>query len=295
MILNLLENSNRNDYSNTNCFVFETNAQNFKINYSIKDVIHGNFPHVGITAREGICVLYFSPIKKTWLNVDVYTRSSSVNVLMSHMVEKGQNYKIMIYGPILSKLNSLYIEISDDYYAKIINEYGNLNVSIFGGIHSFGIGCTTVGLMFSNILGRKLNLKINNISFNEQNYLLSLNKFLKKSKFNIHYNVGIVELDYYNQSDDVVEKNLRNVVHCINECCDIVIGWFSIPKPKKYKKDKIYEILSDEIEKGIIIIEDCSFLYDGENYEMCTFGNNFINDAGNVLIFKRLQKILGEL
>lgn len=294
MILDLLNECDENNYSNPQCFIFETNASHFKINYNLINSIQGNFPHVGITARAGICVLYFSPIEKTWLNVDVYTRNSSIDVLMSHMVEEGQTYKIMIYGPILSDLNLLHVEIPEGCSSRIINSPKN-SMSIFGGVHSFGIGCTTVGLMFSNILGRKLNYNVNHITFNERNYLKFLYNQLNNFESIPHSSIGILELDYYNQDDNIVENYLKDVVTILNEKCDILIGWAAIHPNKSYKINNIYEILSDEINNGTLIFENYSSMYVGENYDMCTFGFHFINDAGNILIFKNLQKKLGEL
>lgn len=295
MILNLLEECMCNEFSNPQIFLFETDAQSFKIDYNIINPIKGNFPHVGITAREGICVLYFSPVEKTWLNLDVYTRRSPVEVLMSHMVEKGFKYQVMIYGPILSEIETLKIELPDDSHSKVINPDFNMEVSFFGGVHSFGIGCTTVGTMFSNILGRKLDLKTNQITFNNKDYLKYLYGFLTTEE-NIPYsNVGILELDYYNQDDVIVEEYLKDVVYLIKEHCDILIGWFSIHPNKNYKKDNIYAILNDEIKNNLLVIEDYSHLYNSNNYEMCTFGFHFINDAGNILIFKKLEKELGVL
>lgn len=295
MILNLFEKSINNDFSNPKMFMFETDSKNFKITYDLINPVEGNFPHVGITAREGICVLYYSPVEKTWLNVDVYTRNSPVNVLMSHMVDEGQKYKIMIYGPILSEINQLYIEIPDGNFSRIINNYWDIEVSFFGGIHTFGIGCTTVGLMFSNILSRKLNFKSYNIAFNSPNYLNQIYDFFKEDKSIPHSKIAILELDYYNQNDDIIRKYLKDVVNLLNKHYPIVIGWFSIPPKKSYKQENIYELLKEEIYEKKIIIEDYSFLYDEEYFDMCTFGFNFINDAGNIMIFKRLKEVLGEL
>lgn len=301
MILNLLEEC-QNDFSNPKVFLFETDAQSFKINYDLINPVRGNFPHVGITAREGLCVLYYSPKEKTWLNVDVYTRNSQVTVLMSHMVDKGQRYKIMIYGPILSQINNLTVEVPDDNYSNIIMDEFDNQITVFGGIHSFGIGCTTVGVMFSNILSRKLNYKINNITFNDRNYLekiyvlLKENKGLFKKKNALPKSeIAILELDYYNQDDAIVDLYLKDVVKLMKKNYKTVICWFTLPPKKNSKKEKIYEILENDIKKGKIILEDCSFLYDEEYYDMCTFGYHFINDAGNIMIFKKLAKKVQEL
>lgn len=296
MILNLLEKCEGNDYSNPKVFMFETNAKNFKINYKLINIISGNFPHVGITAREGICVLYFSPQEKIWLNVDVYTRKESVNVLMTHMINEGETYQIMIYGPILSELSELKVEIDNQYDSKIIQPLdSNRNVGFFGGIHSFGIGCTTVGTMFSNILGRKQNLNTHQITFNDRNYLEHIYNFFKSSENIPYFDICILELDYYNQDDEIVEKYLKDVVTLIKAHCDVLIGWFVISPKKEYKYENIDKILYEEISNGDIIIENYSWLYDEEYYDMCTFGYHFINDTGNIMIFKRLQIRLEEL
>lgn len=296
IILNLLEDCKGNYFSNPKMFLFETNSLNFKINYEIMNTIKANSPNLGITARSGICVLYYSPAEENWFNVDVYVNKSQINVLMSHMINEGDTYKVLIYGPILSNLNKLTVEINDNFYSKIIDNWFVDELSFFGGISTFGIGCTTVGTMFSNILSRKLGLKTNNISFNQRNYLKSVYNFLIDHIKDIpHSEFIILELDYYNQDDEIVKKYLKYIVKFLKMKCDFLIGWITIPPNKSYKIDNIYELLHDEINNKDIIIEDLSFLYDEKYYEMCTFGFNFINDTGNIFIFKNLKETMEEL
>ena len=72
MILNLLKECENTTLSNPKTFKFKTNAQKFTIDFKIKDIIYGNFPHVGISAHQGIMVLYKKEDDASWLNVDAY-------------------------------------------------------------------------------------------------------------------------------------------------------------------------------------------------------------------------------
>jgi hypothetical protein len=84
IILDLFQESIINDNSIKPCiFRFEADVQRFKIHYQIKDELSGNYPHMGVTAREGLHVLYRITGTEQWLNVDAYTsRNSPIPVNM---------------------------------------------------------------------------------------------------------------------------------------------------------------------------------------------------------------------
>ena len=83
-------------------FKFESNAQHFRIHYQAKNVVSGNYPHIGVTAREGIHVLYRNKGTVQWLNVDAFTsRNSPIAVNMKYLAQNNQDYEILIYGPLL--------------------------------------------------------------------------------------------------------------------------------------------------------------------------------------------------
>ena len=183
---------------------------------------------------------------------------------MKHIVEKDEEYEILIYMPILSEINQFIIESPENYKIKYQKNEKNKTLLIAGGMHSFGIGCTACGVMFSNILGRKFNYNVQNISFNKKNFLKNTYECFKKYE-HPKSELTILELDYTLQNDEIFNKYIIKKLM------------------KKYSKNKRIEIL------------DLSFIYDEEYSEMCTYGKNFINDMGNILIYKKLEETIKKI
>ena len=61
---------------------------------------------------------------------------------------------------------------------------------------------------------------------------------------------------------------------------------------KHEKLEKIKDKFSND--KKIKIL-DLSFIYDEEYSEMCTHSKNFINDTGNIMIYKQLKQNIEEI
>ena len=169
----------------------------------------------------------------------------------------------------------------------------NKKILVAGGLHSFGIGCTSAGYMFSNILSRKINADVSHLTYNSADYLNLIYNDLKNLDYKSSYDIGILELDYVAQNDEYVEKYLEDVVDILSNKCKLVIGWFSIPL-KEYKKDNILEILDYNVSNKNLIICDINSIY-GELKDICTYSNRFINDSANVVIYEELKKIIVEL
>lgn len=290
----LLENnSDYNDISNPLIFKFKTNAKSFKINFTISNKVVGNYPHVGVSLREGLTIMYRKPGDKTWLYVDLVTQRFSPEIYMTHYIKEDIIYEVLIYGPILTKLSSLSVEINDEYLIENSPFDFNQKIIVAGGLNSFGIGCTSAGYMFSNILSRKLNADISHLTYNEVNYLDNIYEDIKNLDYKNPYDIGILELDYIDQDDDNVERYLEDVVDALSSKCKIVIGWFSIPI-KEYKKNNIYQILKYNLDNKNLFITNIDSIY-GELNDICTYSNRFINDSANVVIYENLMKIIMEL
>ncbi|AWX32299.1 hypothetical protein [Methanosphaera sp. BMS] len=273
-------------------YFLHSNSPKLSIEYVISEKINGNFPHLGISVREGIHVMYKTKKHSNWLNVEQYARHSNVHVPMFNYIEKNEEYDLMIYGPILSSLKTLTVRCSDaDKLVEYKSDY-SMEISVIGGLHSFGIGCTTVGLMFSNIISRRINAKVNHISFNNKNYLKDV--FFKLFNSDVRGFIGIIEVDYHYQDDEIVQKYLYETVKLMKSKFEHIICWFSIPEKSIYKKHQIYEILKNEIDNKEIVLIDMSFLYEEPYKDMCTLNDYFINDTGNIMIYKKLIKIIGE-
>ena len=141
MILDLLNHENTT--LNDNIFKFRTNATIFKISYDIREPVKGDYPQFGLSAREGLLLLYKFIDEYNWYNLDAYARKKDVSVKMTHISDGERYYDVIIYGPNLTHLSKLNIEISDEFEGEIIDLNSNRKMMILGGLNTFGIGCTS--------------------------------------------------------------------------------------------------------------------------------------------------------
>ena len=211
IILDLIQGSLNNGVK-PYIFKFKCNAQKFRIHYQAKNILQGNYPHMGVTAREGIHVLYRIEGNTQWLNVDAYTsRNSPINVNMKYLAQIDQFYEILIYGPVLGDVEILKIEVEDNYALEVLNNDISNEILIVGGIHSLGIGCTACGVMFPNILGRKFDKHFQNISFNNPNHLKSIYENIDKYDLD-KINTIILELDYIKQNPSIFDEYSKKII-----------------------------------------------------------------------------------
>lgn len=279
------------------CVVFRTNAARFSLEYTVTDKKAGNYPHVGITAQEGLAVLYRrckDGICSCWYPVDLLSKVYQIEVNMSHMIKDREMYEILIYGPILAHLARLFCVLKDeDFFA--IPEYNNRKrCLILGGCKTFGIGVTSTGMMFGNILRREMLdcMEIQRVAFREKNYLDLIAAQVTKMDLSV-YDLVIFEVDTYGQNDQVVEKQLPIIMEQIAESVEKVICWYSLPKREEEKKQQISFIL-DRWKDNQIRFLNMNHLFSPMCLDTCTYSLNFINDAGNILIYKALRHILEE-
>ncbi len=292
IILDFFEENNQfKNQDDSMAFRFVCNSLSFQIDYEVVDKVKGYFPHIGVTAREGICVLYRVAGDNNWFNINSYANVSPINITMSHFVEKDEQYEIIIFGPIIGKLSKLQVIIPDDAEGSIINPNPNRNMVVAGGFNSFGIGCTTTGCMFSNILERKFNANVSHVTFNTLNYLENVCHYYKKGVPPV-VDVGILELDNYTQHESLVEEVLPDVIRFMKLRCKHLIGWYSISDSKDFKKIIANNTIKDFIYNKDLEVLDLSYLHDDEHKEMCTFSDVYINDTGNIMIYKELEECI---
>lgn len=287
MILDLLHDSY---YSlNPNVFKFRTNATSFKINYEIGKEVTGYYPHFGITAREGLMVLHRFADEDIWYNLDAFARFPTVTGDMTYITDGKRLYDVLIYGPNLTTLDKLEIEISDEFHGEILDTSSPRKMMVLGGLNSFGIGCTTSGLFFSNILQRTFDCEMKRVVYNEINYLEKIHDYLNNGDVP-HVDVSILEVDYVNQNDTYVERYLDEIVNMLQNHSNYVICWLTIPENKAYKRQKVKELLNDKS----VIFKDLSYIYEDFS-EMCTYSWHFLNDSANIFIFKSMKKTVSEV
>ncbi|RAP52092.1 MAG: hypothetical protein BZ137_09235 [Methanosphaera sp. rholeuAM130] len=268
---------------------FKINANRFQIHYKVTNIKEGYYPHLGVTAREGLVLLYKHPQKELWASIEAYHNSNLGYVNMSHMLSDNISYEVLLYTPLLSDLEELIIETDDEHHIEYIDDNDNPQILVCGGSTSFGMGCTTVSLMFSNILARKLVANITNVSFDDKDYIRRLRECRITDSHN-KYAVGIIELNEID-FDEKSSTYLKELINDLNSCCDITIGWYYLEEATAVCE----EVLKEEVNNASIILKDVSHILNDENRDMCSYGNGYINDSGNILIFKELFSTICEV
>ncbi|RAP53513.1 MAG: hypothetical protein BZ138_00695 [Methanosphaera sp. rholeuAM270] len=302
MLLDLLKSKDASDNLgyDTSIFKVRLNSQKFKVFYEVEEIQKGYYQQVGVTARYGIMILYKYPDSDTWYNLDSYGRRNAASVNMKkynidkHVPTNGE-YQLMILGPILSQLKTLKIQVPENSTVQLDNELSERKVVIAGGIYSKGIGCTTAGLRFSNILSRNLDLSVMDLTYkNRKSYLKDIHDFYENNIIS-QADVGVLELHYALQDDEIVNEYLKDVIRYMKKQCVHLICWYCLPKTKLYKQAVIYDNLMDELEDDNIEVMDFSFLHDEQHGDMCTASPYFITDAAHVLIYQKLRERIQEV
>lgn len=272
-------------------YKFEADAPSFEVDFEVVGVIRSFFPHMGLSSREGLSIMYRTSDDNIWYNIGNYALDTPFTINMANFVEEGQLYEILIYGPIIANLIKLQISLPDDSHAEIIKKIPERNVVVVGGPITHGMGTTTTANMFSNIIERKFEANVSHISFNENNYLENVKEFYTNSNPPVA-DIGIIELDFYSQNELIVENLLEEIITLMKQRCKRIIGWYCIPENRNYKKLIAENTIKDLINNGEIEILDLSFLYDEKYKDLSIYNVWFINDTGNILIYTKLKEVI---
>lgn len=275
-------------------YLFESDAQSFDIDFEVVNVVRSFFPHMGLSLREGLSVMYRTVNDRMWYNIGNYALDTPFTIEMSDFVDDGEIYEILIYGPIISNLRKLQISIPDGAYAKILKLIPDKNVVVVGGPTSYGIGCTTAANMFSNIIERKFDANVYHVAFDDKNYLKTVKDCYSNETPPVA-DIGILELDYFSQNELVVEEDLVDVIYLMKQRCKHVVGWYCIPESRMYKSIILNKTIQKLVNNGDIEVLDFSFLYDENHRDMCTYNVWFMNDSANIIIYKNLKEVIGRL
>ena len=275
-ILLYKELSKIEEYGDNACINFFTNSPLFKLEYVITDKKTGNFPHVGVSVREGLSIYYQTPTGG-WRPYDLVSRGTIYVVDLRQRIENPKKIELMIYGPILSHIETLSVEIEDCYWVEKKISNSKEHLLILGGKNTFGLGVSSTGLMYSNILRRKKNFIIKRYSTLQTNYLSFLFHCLEKEAELKKYNKVVLELN-----GNLLESDINFFISYLEQNGfsqnDIVLwGIF-------YKREKHFE------EKRIFLNLD--YLFDDNHNDENTLSKNFINDAGNVHVYQEVEGVL---
>lgn len=269
MKINLITAYDRNQ----NVYRFKINANRFTVNFKTS-ADNKNIHNIGSTMVNGVLVLYKNPDRNVWANVEA-SNESPLNINLSQSVHNKEFYEVMIYAPILNRVDELVIECPDEY-SIICEDSADRSILVIGGQKTFGIGCTTVGSMYSNIIGRKFNADIRRIAFNSDSYHDKIPEILNDNR--THYDLCIIELE-----DNFNPSLLQDTLSLLEECSDNIIGWYALNNTKL------------KIERHDIKIKDISCVFNDELKDMCSFDDDYINDAGNIMIYKSLKPLIKEV
>jgi len=267
-------------------YSFLSDAPIFELTYEVSGFCAGNYPHIGYLAQKGLSVFYRVFPDGNWKPLDSVV---SLKINMKSMLRKLRMYQVLIYEPLLSKIER--IEVSVDQ--GIIDMVGKplRRVFILGGGITYGVGVTAQGLTWSNILCRKSNLEVYNFAVYKDDYL----KYLWEHKSIYegcmkNADLFIIEGDYTFQNDSHTEKYLPLLLDEMRKSKKPILVYSLISN--KDRKAKLIHLLE---ENEYVTFVDMAFLYSSDFVDSCTYGKRFINDAGNIEIFKFLNTYLGRL
>lgn len=296
----LYQNSNNIEKIGDNvCLRFYSDAQRFVLKYSVSDIVNGNFPHVGVTAREGLAILfreYNENCKDNfyWKSLDLYNKNSEISVNMSHVIQKGKKFEIIIYGPILSTLNKMSIILEDDKYFQLNNTKYQKKLLVIGGRKTFGIGVTSTSMMFSNILKRNYCIQVDRVSSHGNNFLKDIAESLKEIEIS-NYDAVICEIDELGQSESIVKAYLEKMLHEISAAKKVIL-WHAIDDNAWKKRHETEAVINRSLYKySNFSYLNLNFLFSPQYVDICTYSIKFINDAGNILIYSSISKELEAL
>ena len=278
-------------------FKLELNAKSFDLYYEVMDVKYQTMPHVGISAREGLLVMYRRQSKPFWTVVDVFARSKKEHIDMRHLVDDKENYSVFIIGPMFAKIRKLYIDVEDGVFISPLSQ-NSRSILIIGGIHSSGAGCTTSGFSIPGQLARSMDCRIDTHLLYKYNYLADLKKdfqeLVTEDGCSLHYDAVIIEADHIRQDDAIVQNNLKDLLYLISFMTKNVLVWSSIPDQKEQKRTTL-QLITDQMKANAVFhYLDISQCYDPSMSDMCTFSENFINDTGMVLVSNYLYHYMRE-
>ncbi|MGN1155073.1 MAG: SGNH/GDSL hydrolase N-terminal domain-containing protein [Agathobacter sp.] len=270
---------------------FCSNSFNFSIRYTVSASPIGNFQNTGISTRSGITVLIKNN-KAQWRIVDcVYAKESGE---LSFCKSKYDNLpavlEIMICLPIFSNLSDIQVGIDDECMLEVIERKNMMKILVLGGVSSYGIGCTSSSMMFSNIIARKLNCIVYNISFNNNQHLEVITQHIDRivDMYN-EFDVILFEADYERQKPEIVQNSLNNILQKLSVYKCPIVMW-------NIEKDKIYKYVVDNKQKSLspVFLMPIKEVFEKES-DLCCFSKNFINDTANILLYKMFSKFFDKI
>lgn len=276
---------------------FCSNALRFTIRYQVSNVVNGYFPHVGITAREGLALLWREHIEAPeqnipWKPIDLICRDTETEINMSHLIRRGQTYEIAVYGPILACLDKVSVSVKDDELFSVPDVKYERNILVLGGRKTFGIGVTSSSMMFSNIIRRNHEVRLKRIAVSDNNFLKDIYDQTADMEDISGYDTVICEIDAQGQDDRIVREYLESTLKLLAKAKHVVL-WHAAKETVWKRKQEIKTLIDSVLQQyNSFSYLDLNCLFSPEYADMCTYSANFINDAANILIYQAIEKEL---
>ena len=270
-------------------FRFITNSNMLSISFETDGYQIGNYPNLGITAQSGLSILYRKFEDPNWYPLNCISSKSGTGTTNIDMTRFGcgtsSKYEILIYSPIRSYLKKLEVSIEDDAELSPSKQLSS-SLLCLGGINTFGIGCTASSMMLSNILGRKFDYNVYNVSFDSNDYLQKIYAILEsiiKSIQNIK--CVILEGDYIRQKEQIFNSYFPLVVMKLSTLHCPVYIWSSC-------ENRCYLIKKYTLSLENLVFVETNDIFKGAMSERYMHSANFINDFGNIRLYEKISELL---
>ena len=281
---------------------FISNSPNIEIKYTIVDRRMGEYAHTGITVQYGVSYVYRIIGEEIWHNLDCYCGRESdglISIAMNRYVPQDKFYEIRVYGPVFSYLSDFVISIDEAYEISPVS-HEKKKICFLGGVTTFGAGVTSSALMYTNILQRRYAIEAVNISFYWWNWMDNMKAFLYELLPQIQdCKMFFMECDSPKLSLEVLEHNLKEICEFLLEqtTSKLVLWNQPICNNNNEKKAYIENVVNDFCDRypNRIVFHNNYYIWKEEQYDEYTNGEEFINDSGNIYIYKMLKSNVEEV
>ncbi len=290
--------------SNSVYISFISNSPTIAFKYSVVNRMLGDLTHTGISVQCGIAYSYRVIDEDKWHNLDCYLgreEKCCKIIPMNKYVRDNKYYEIRIYAPSFSYLGDVVVAIEDEYDAVPVDK-GPHKVCFLGGLATFGTGVTSSTLMFTNLMTRRYQIEVKNISFYFWNWMDKLKPFLEKTSEQIQdCDLVFLECDASTLSLEVLKHNLEEITVFLLENTKAKVVLWNQPicydNKTDEKKHYIENMVNNLMEKYPcrIKLNDSYSVWDEQEIDYYSNDANYLNDNGNIYIYNRLKNNVEEL
>lgn len=279
-----------------------SDAPNISVRSTVDDKFNAELPHTGICAQHGLACSYRICGEDIWHNADCYSgRDTTYEVLieLAAVVPAGKKYEAVIYGPIFSYISDMDMMIDYDYTMEPVDRKRD-KVLFIGGPVTYGAGVTSTSMMFSNIFARRYDIEPVNLSYYWWNWMEGQREVLNKMENQLKdIKLIYLECDTPRMSYSIMEENLPKIVEFLLEKTDArIVLWnypVSVALPSNEERQAFIKNMMDNYETDRLVFCDNYSKWSENDFDMYTYDGCFVNDTGNIWIYKTLEQYMEEL